>query len=156
MPQLDAWRPIVQIDVENDAKRLFEIFLVLKSLGRCKQDAVVTVFPWQSLYSRQHPGVISAAEFGRYPGIADIEQASPSSSIYEYAPSSIMALSRIGDVCANARAACAAQRISKCPSRNLRSENKQVQLQNTTRWKHGGFTSKPTPERIVHNGMALA
>src|SRR5437764_3909725 len=58
LPQLDARRPIVQIDVKNDAKRLFEIVMVLKGFGRCKQDAVVTVCPQQSLYSPEHPGVI--------------------------------------------------------------------------------------------------
>jgi hypothetical protein len=45
MPQLDAWRAIVQIDVENNANCLFEIAVIFKSLCGRRQHTVVTVLP---------------------------------------------------------------------------------------------------------------
>src|SRR5882757_8354307 len=56
-PQLDPGF-IVQVDVHDDTQRFFEIVVVLKSLGRGKQDTVVTVLPQQSLYSPEHAGVV--------------------------------------------------------------------------------------------------
>ena len=57
MPQVDAGF-IVQVDVEDDAKRFFEIVVVLKGLGRREQDTFVTVFTQQSLYAPERAGVI--------------------------------------------------------------------------------------------------
>ena len=57
MPELDSGL-VIQVDVENDAKSCFEIVVISKSFGRRKQDAVVTAFPQQSLYTPEHPGVI--------------------------------------------------------------------------------------------------
>ena len=56
-PQLDPGF-ILEIDVHDDTQRFFEIVVVLKSLGRGKQDTVVTMFPQQSLYSPEHAGVV--------------------------------------------------------------------------------------------------
>ena len=57
MPQVDAGF-IIQVDVEDDAKRFFEIVVVLKGLGRREQDTFVTVFTQQSLYAPERAGVI--------------------------------------------------------------------------------------------------
>jgi hypothetical protein len=62
MPQLDP-RPIVQVDVEDDANRILEIGAVLKkvafkSTGRRKQDGLVLVLPEQTLYGLQHSRVV--------------------------------------------------------------------------------------------------
>src|SRR5712675_3731433 len=56
-PQLDPGF-ILQVDVQDDTQRFFEIVVVLKSLGRRKQDTVVTVLPQQSLYSLEHARVV--------------------------------------------------------------------------------------------------
>jgi hypothetical protein len=42
MSQLDA-RSILQIEVENDANRVFEIVVIFESIRRWKQEGVVTV-----------------------------------------------------------------------------------------------------------------
>ena len=57
MPQFNAGLAI-QVDVENDANRFFEIVVISKGLCGRKQDTVVTEFTQQSLYSPKHPGVI--------------------------------------------------------------------------------------------------
>ena len=57
MPHFDA-RPIVQIDVKDDAERLFEIVVLVESFGRSKQEAVVAVFTQQPLYTFERTGVI--------------------------------------------------------------------------------------------------
>ena len=57
MPQVDAGF-IVQVDVEDDAKRFFEIVVISKGLGRREQDTFVTVFTQQPLYSPERSGVI--------------------------------------------------------------------------------------------------
>jgi hypothetical protein len=62
IPQLDP-RPIVQVDVEDDANRLLEIgaalkSVVFKSLGRQKQYGLVRVLPEQTLYSLQQSRVV--------------------------------------------------------------------------------------------------
>jgi hypothetical protein len=57
MPQLDAGL-IVQVNVEDDANCRFEIVMILKSLRRRKQDAIVPVLPKQSLYSPECSGII--------------------------------------------------------------------------------------------------
>jgi hypothetical protein len=57
MPQLDP-RPVVQVDVEDDANRLLEIGVAFESLRGRKQDGFVRMLPEQTLYSPQHSGVI--------------------------------------------------------------------------------------------------
>ena len=57
MSQIDP-RSVAQVDVEDDANRLFESGVVPKSLCRRKQDGLVRVLPEQTLYSPQHSGVI--------------------------------------------------------------------------------------------------
>ena len=42
VPQFDPGL-VVQVDIENDANRRFEIVVILKRLRRRKQDAVVTI-----------------------------------------------------------------------------------------------------------------
>ena len=57
MPQFDP-RFIVQVDIENDAKRFVEIVVVLKSLRGWKQDRIVTVFAQKALYAPAHAGMV--------------------------------------------------------------------------------------------------
>ena len=57
MPQLDA-RSIVQVYIEDDANRLFEIGVAFESLCRRKQDRFVCVLPEQPLDSLQHSRVV--------------------------------------------------------------------------------------------------
>lgn len=57
MPQFNAGLAI-QVDVENDANRFFEIVMVFKSLRGREQDTLVTELPQQSLYSPKRPEVI--------------------------------------------------------------------------------------------------
>src|SRR6267142_2921480 len=50
MPQLDPGF-ILQVDVQDDTQRFFEIVVIFESLCRRKQQAVVTIFPQQSLHA---------------------------------------------------------------------------------------------------------
>ena len=56
-PQLDPGF-ILQVDVHDDTHRFLEIVVILKSLGRRKQDTVVTVSPQQPLYPPEHARVV--------------------------------------------------------------------------------------------------
>ena len=48
-PHLDPGL-VVQVDVENDAKRLVEVAVILKSLCRLEQHAVIAMLPQQSFH----------------------------------------------------------------------------------------------------------
>jgi hypothetical protein len=57
MPHLNSGL-VVQVDVQNDAKRFVEIAMILKSRRRLKQQAVIAVRPQQSLHASQHALVV--------------------------------------------------------------------------------------------------
>jgi len=57
MFQLDP-RSVLQVDVENDASRLFNIRVVFESLCGRKPDGFIRVQPQQSLDALQHARVI--------------------------------------------------------------------------------------------------
>jgi hypothetical protein len=49
---------VIEVDIENDAKRLFEIVVILKRLSRRKRETVVPVLPQQTLHPLERPGII--------------------------------------------------------------------------------------------------
>jgi hypothetical protein len=57
MSQLDP-RPVVQVDVEDDASRLLEIGVAFESPRGRKQDGFVRMLLEQALYALQHSWVI--------------------------------------------------------------------------------------------------
>jgi hypothetical protein len=57
IPQLYT-RLIVQIDVENDTTRFFEIAVVSKSFRRLKQQAAIAAFPQQPFHAPQDAQVV--------------------------------------------------------------------------------------------------
>lgn len=57
MPEIDA-RSVGQVDVKNDANRLFKISMVFKSVCRRKQDGFVRVKLEQPLESLKYSWVV--------------------------------------------------------------------------------------------------
>ncbi len=77
-PHLDAGH-IVQIDVQNDTKRLIEIAVILKCLCRLEQHAVIAMLSQQPFHTPQRARVVIHYKYGfsvRHDSITLVHQSS--------------------------------------------------------------------------------